>query len=302
MNQKVISFLVSIIVTLLPLTSFGSMELSPAPEPPGQSSSILSSGKTETLKIMSFNVLGVGTGDRSPENRLSGVAQTIRDQLPDSFGLQEASDYWRWTLKEELSDLYAEAGNYGRHLGLNEGTPIFYLKDKFVCLAQGVFWLSDRPLLYSNGWDTSVPRIAAWALLVDKATGFAYIHYNTHFDHIGELARTNSAALMTEKLNSVKLPAVLTGDFNCKPDSVAYSYFTAGGLADARLLAAKADKGRTYHGYKGEDIRTGQPIDFIFTRQSCLESVESYAIIHTQYGGQYPSDHFAIMATLTLKN
>ncbi len=300
MNQKVISFLVSIIILLLPLTSSGSMELSDPPKPPKRIS-IFPANKTEQVKIMSFNVLGVGSGDHSPENRLNGVVQTIRDQMPDSFGLQEASDYWRSALKKELRDVYAEAGNYGRHLGLNEGTPIFYRKDKFICLAQGVFWLSDRPLIYSNGWDTSVPRIAAWALLIDKSTGFTYYHYNTHFDHIGELARTNSAALMAKKMNRKNTPAVLTGDFNCKPDSRAYAYFTAGELADTRLLAAKADAGRTYHGYKNEDPKKGQPIDFIFARANCLDSVESYSIVRTQYDRKYPSDHFAIVSVLTLK-
>ena len=299
MSQQIISFLVSIIVLLLPLTSSGSMKLSPPPDPPWIAS-ILPGSKNETLKIMSFNVLGGGSGARSQENRLSGVVKTIRAELPDSFGLQEANDYWRSALKDELSDLYNEVGNYGRHLGLNEGTPIFYRKDKFLCLAQGVFWLSDRPLLYSNGWDTSVPRIAAWALLIDKRTGFVYIHYNTHFDHIGELARTNSAALMADMLNKVPLPAVLTGDFNCKPDSRAYSYFKAGDLADTRLLAAKADKGRTYHGYQDVDVKTGQPIDFIFAKKGCLASVESYSVIRTKYDGQYPSDHFAVVSVLTL--
>jgi endonuclease/exonuclease/phosphatase family metal-dependent hydrolase len=45
---------------------------------------------------------------------------------------------------------------------------------------------------------------------------------NLHFDHVGDVARVNSAKLILEKikeLNPKNLPLTLTGDFNLTDDS-----------------------------------------------------------------------------------
>ena len=217
--RKIVAFFVSTVTWLLPITSNGSTKVAEKPQAPAIRQ--MTDKKTQELTIMSFNVLVRGEGDLTPENRFNGVVQTIRSQTPDSFGLQEADEFWRIKLKWELNDTYAVAGNYGRQLGWHEGAPIFYNKKKFLCLAQGTFWLSDTPFIYSMGWDASVTRICSWALLRDKDSGFTYVHYNAHFDHISATARTNSAALVVERINKYKLPTVLTGDFNCYPDSTA---------------------------------------------------------------------------------
>ncbi|MDR1927317.1 MAG: endonuclease/exonuclease/phosphatase family protein [Oscillospiraceae bacterium] len=294
--NQIVSFFVSIVTLLLPLTSSGATALSPAPQPPAL---VQVGNQTQELKIMSFNVLVGGEGEKSPASRLEGVKQTILLEMPDSVGLQEANEFWRCTLGWELRDKYAVACNYGRQLGFSEGSPILYRKDKYVCIAQGWFWLSDRPDIYSMGWGASVTRLAGWALLMDKSTGFRYYHYNAHFDHISELARTNSAALLANRINARNQPTVLTGDFNANPSSQAYAYLIAGGLQDSRLLAAQADSGRSYHGYSGASTSTGDPIDFVMANQY-LRSVSKYAIIHNRFNGIYPSDHFAIVSTLTM--
>jgi endonuclease/exonuclease/phosphatase family metal-dependent hydrolase len=189
------------------------------------------------------------------------------------------------------------ACNKGRLFGAHEGTPIFYRRDKYDLVRQGVFWLSERPGIASIGWDASCPRIAAWAVLRDKRTGFTYAHFNTHFDHKGRIAMANSARMMADRINALGLPAVLTGDLNDQPGSLPMEYLAAGGLKDLRTAAAATDNGDTFHGYGGE----GKIIDYIYANHSLREAAR-YKVIRDEYGGMYPSDHFAVAATFTLAN
>ncbi|MDR2647426.1 MAG: endonuclease/exonuclease/phosphatase family protein [Oscillospiraceae bacterium] len=298
---KIVSVFVGIVSVILPLTSTGSTEIAPKPTAPAivKHTDI----KKQELKIMTYNVYIGGKGAQSPDNRLNGVAQTILAQNPDSIGLQEADEFWRWNLKFALREKYAIACDYGRHLGMSEGSPIFYRKDKFKLIDEGTFWLSDTPGLYSMGWDAASVRIAAWALLEDKTTGFRYYHYNAHLDHLGEAARINAAALIANKINAPNLPTVLTGDFNFAPSHRGYSYLTGAGIKDTRTLATQTkDSGRTFHGYANVTTRSGNPIDFVFANQQYLRAVRSYDIVHTRYDGMYPSDHFAVVSILTLAN
>ncbi|MCL2107160.1 MAG: endonuclease/exonuclease/phosphatase family protein [Oscillospiraceae bacterium] len=289
--------LIAIVSLILPFTSTCSTQLVPPPGPPVYEA--YEDALVQELKIMSFNIYGPGTGDKKPENRMNGIVSTILEEMPDSVGLQEATDYFRYKLKRELCDSYAMACDYGRHQGLGEGVPILYRKDKYECLDSGVFWLSEKPCVLSMSWGTSLPRIAAWALLRDKETGFSYVHYNAHFDHQSEAARVNSAALLANRINARNAPAVLTGDFNCEPDSQAYDYLMQAELRDTAALAGEADSGCSYHGYSGET--QGVPIDFIMANHY-LRGVAGYQILRDSYDGLFPSDHFAVMATLTLAN
>ncbi|MCL1952676.1 MAG: endonuclease/exonuclease/phosphatase family protein, partial [Oscillospiraceae bacterium] len=180
---------------------------------------------------------------------------------------------------------------------VHEGTPIFYRQDKYELVDQGVFWLSDRPCIPSKGWDTSLPRITGWAVLRDKETGFTYAHFNTHFDNRGELARTNSARLVADRINARSLPTVLTGDLNVTPGSTPTQYLEAGGLIDLRKEALDSDTGGTFHGYRaGTGI-----LDYIYANHY-LRGAAQFKVIRDEYDGQYPSDHFAVSATLTLAN
>lgn len=252
--------------------------------------------QTQEIKIMSFNVYTVISGEHAMSKRVNGVTETIRSEMPDSFGLQEAHERWRNQLKRELRDDYAIACNKGRYFGFHEGTPIFYLKEKYELLEEDVFWLSEQPDRTSIGWDASLPRVVGYAVLRDKQTGFTYVHYNTHFDHKGEVAVVNSARLIADKINEMNLPAVLTGDLNCRPESLSIAYLAEGGLTDVRETAVSTDNGGTFHAYAE---REGEIIDYILANQF-YSGASDYHVIRDQYDGRYPSDHYAVVATLTL--
>jgi len=258
---------------------------------------------TREITVMSFNLKTTKTGAKGLPKRLSGVAQTILSEMPDSFGLQEAHADWRGALLKELGGTYAIACARGRGLGEDgEGVPVFYRKDKFELVSQELFWLSPWPDRPSYGWGTSFPRLTGCAVLRDRRTGFTYAHFNTHFDFLSGTARTNSARLAAERINALGLPAVFTGDLNAQPGTKPTRYLEAGGLIDLRKAAAETDTGVTYHNYKEKYALIGNTVlDYIYVNHF-LRGAKEFKVIRDAYDGTYPSDHFAVSATLTLAN
>jgi endonuclease/exonuclease/phosphatase family metal-dependent hydrolase len=301
MNERTMTIVRNSLERLLPLTSRGNRDWHgppAAPEAPARPDSM-----TRELKIMSFNLLTSTGGERALRRRYNGVLQTIRSAMPDSVGLQEAHELWRAPLKRDLGDLYGIACNKGRVFGFHEGAPIFYRKDKYELVKEGVFWLSENPEISSVGWDAACPRIAGWAVLQEKDSGFRFAHFNTHLDHKGPVAMANGARLMADRLNALGLPAVLTGDLNCEPGSVPMEYLRAGGLKDLRFCAAESDTGPTFHDYEGKYGGKEPPkvIDYVCANHY-LRAAKEFKVIRDEYDGMYPSDHYAICAALTLAN
>ena len=285
-------FLRKIFAWLLSLTSTGLIALSDPPGPPETSAP--PAAMTQEITVMSFNVW---TNTESIARRINGVMQTVLNEKPDSFGLQEAHEVWRFRLWWALRKDYGIACWQGRFFGFEEATPIFYRKDKYCVVKKGVFWLSDVPDKPSMGWDADLPRVAGYVVLKDKQTGFTYVHFNAHFDHVGSVARANSAALIADKINARGMAAVFTADVNASPGSLPTQYLEAGGLTDLRKAAAQTDTGPTFHAYRnGTSV-----IDYIYANQF-LQQAAAFKVIRDEYDGMFPSDHFAVAATLTLAN
>jgi len=296
MTERTMNFMRNSLERLMPLTSRKrSAVLLEPPAPPAVPDR--PDRLTQELTVMSFNVLCRTVGEHGLRFRYGGVLQTILREKPDSLGLQEAHELWRGPLKKDLRDIYAIACDKGRVFGFHEGAPIFYLKEKYDLVRQGVFWLSERPGVASMGWDAACPRIAGWAVLRDKRTGFTYAHFNTHLDHKGPVAMANGARLVAERINALGLPAVLTGDLNEQPGSRPMEYLAAGGLTDLRFAAAQSDTGFTFHGYSDNS----GVIDYVYANHF-LRGAKEFKVIRDEYDGQYPSDHFAVSAVLTLAN
>lgn len=82
----------------------------------------------------------------------------------------------------------------------NEFSAIFYKKDRFEKLDGATFWLSETPdAAGKKSWGADLPRIVTWIKFKDKQSGKTFFHFNTHFDHKGEVARRKSAKLILQK-------------------------------------------------------------------------------------------------------
>ena len=160
------------------------------------------------------------------DQRKERVVKYLLDNHIDICGMQEVTaeqfDYLRKNLPE-----YDWVG-VGRTDGKekSEATPVFFRKDKYKALGKGNFWLSETPdVVGSKGWDAALERVASWVKLKDKKTGKIFMAVNTHLDHMGKVARRESAKLIMRKIQEIvgDNPAVVTGDFNVTEQDEAYT-------------------------------------------------------------------------------
>lgn len=270
------------------------------------------SGISQTVAVMSYNIRLDTKADGVNQwgNRIEKVSDLIKKHDPDLLGVQEALHNQMMDLQKNLPD-YQFVG-VGRDDGKAKGeySAIFYKKDKFEVLKQNTFWLSETPEIPgSKSWDAAITRVVTFALLKEKSTGKSFIYANTHFDHIGNEARKNSAkAIKYILLGFIKgytfdklekeMPILVSGDFNSEPTDEPYLNMINGKelvLADAR--PAK-DLTGTFCGFEVDKIEC-RTIDYIF--HSSQWKASNYKVIQDHEGNYYPSDHLPVMTSFTLK-
>lgn len=262
----------------------------------------------EPLRVMTFNIRydNPGDGVNAWPNRKDWVASLIRFHGADAVGLQEA-------LARQLGDLDARLPGWarvgvGRADGREAGefSAILYRTDRLEVLESGTFWLSPTPeVAGSKGWDAAIERVATWARFRDRRTGCRVLHLNTHFDHMGEQARQQSARLIRLRLPTLAggLPVIVTGDFNSTPSSDAYRIFTRdtipgaiAPLADALTASRTPHYGPMSSWTEFKAIQPGRRIDYVLV--SAGVEVLSHGILPDSWDGRFPSDHLPVLASV----
>jgi len=260
------------------------------------------------LRVMSFNIRydEPRDGVNAWPNRKTKVADVIRFHKADIVGVQEALLSQLRDLEKLLPD-FAWCG-VGRTDGKEAGeySAILYNKSRFRLLETNTFWLSetpDRP--GSMGWDAAYPRVVTWAKFKDRVSKKTFIHFNTHFDHRGEKAQKESAALILKKVGEIagRFPFVLTGDLNVTEDSEAYKTLKNGNsttrLADAKYASAHGHFGgdSTFNEFK--ELQPGRKIDYIFVREGML--VTEHGALSDRWNGLWASDHIPVIAEIVIR-
>ncbi|WP_136608328.1 endonuclease/exonuclease/phosphatase family protein [Paenibacillus dokdonensis] len=280
------------------------------------------------LRCMSYNIKNAYEmeGENGWISRKELVAGVIRFHRPDLVGMQEVL----YNQLEDLQSLLPEYGwvGVGRDDGDREGefSCIFYRKNRLKPLRQDTFWLSEHPEEPgSMGWDAACSRVVTWAEFQDTYTGRSILHFNTHFDHVGQVAVERSAYLILERISELAagIPAVLTGDFNVTSDSLPYRVLiqqNEPGTALLRDTSTVADYKHfgpafTFQGFDSREVAARMfpafleqqekheiefehPIDFIFVTEQI--QVLSYGSITDHYDGKMPSDHFPVVSDIRI--
>lgn len=260
------------------------------------------------IRAMTYNIrLDLASdGDNAWPLRRDMVAALIRHEAPDLVGMQEVLIGQKRDLERALPE-YATVGvarDDGREKG--EFSPIAYRRERFALVDSGTFWLSATPAVPSKGWDAAYPRIATWAILRDRKHGRRLRVINTHFDHVGIVARRESAALLSSWMGRgtrARTPTILMGDLNSTPDDAGYRLLAANaalGLGDARAVSKSPPYGPpgTFNAFK-IDSNAPAPIDHIFVSGRFV--VRNYAVVTQHWGGRLPSDHYPVVADLMLE-
>ncbi len=253
-----------------------------------------------SVRVMTYNIRYDNPGDglSAWPLRRDRVGQLVRFVQPDVIGLQEA-------LADQVADLEARLPGYhwtgvGRDDGAAAGefSPVFFREDRFRLAATGTLWLSETPSSPGSiGWDAALPRIATWVSL-EGPGGLSYRVVNTHFDHVGNVARRRSAELLADSVDawaaaSPETRFVVLGDFNASPDQEPYRVLAAR-MRDARSIALdNHGPDETYFGFMVADT-SGRSIDHIFVGPGT--EVVRTAVLTDHYRGRYLSDHLPVIA------
>ena len=256
---------------------------------------------------MTFNIRydNPSDGVNNWQYRKDNVLKMIRFNEVDILGMQEV-------LVNQLKDITGQLKEYnsfgvGREDGKEKGeySPILYRKNKFVLVKSGYFWLSQTPDKPSKGWDAACERIATWVLLKEKNTGKKVFIMNTHFDHIGEVARRESVNLI--KVKSVQLseglPQIFMGDLNSDPESsVLNSLLTAEksiAFLDSKKIASVVyGPNWTFHDFGKIPFKDRPLIDYILVNKEV--SVQKYGVLAENLNETFLSDHAPVFIKISL--
>jgi len=269
-----------------------------------------SSARNDSIKVMTFNIRynNPNDGENAWPKRKELVANLVQFHQVDLLGVQEA-------LKDQMDDLSQLLPAFkwigvGRDDGREKGefSSILFRQDRFALLQQHTFWLSATPeQAGSLGWDAAITRVCTWGKFKDRQTGKIFFLFNTHFDHVGERARLESAKLILKNIQALAKtePIIVTGDFNANATSSVYQTLTASWpenenqfyrLMEARRISRLPHYGPlwTFHGFGAAAERP--MIDYIFVNHRA--TVLRHATIAESNDGRYASDHLPVMAEL----
>ncbi|THC50045.1 endonuclease/exonuclease/phosphatase family protein [Streptomyces sp. A1499] len=254
------------------------------------------------LEVMTFNLRFAS--DKPPHTwaqRRPVTKELLLRAKPHVIGTQEG-------LYSQLRDIESDLGADYDWIGTGSGggsrdefMAVFYDTKRLAPLEYDHFWLSDTPdVIASNTWGARSIRMATWVRFKDLNTGGELYVLDTHLDHISQNARARSATLIAERVGRLDKakPLVVTGDFNATAHkNVVYDTLLGAGLVDTWDAAEQRGKAyATYHGYKPL-TPDGNRIDWILTRPTAR--VHAASMNTFSLGGQYPSDHLPVQATLT---
>jgi len=257
----------------------------------------------QDLSAMSFNVRYNNPADTPNDwdsRKEALLGQIIQKEL-DFLGTQEVLFSQLQFIAAGLEQSYQYIG-VGRDDGKKKGefSALFYKATDWTLLKSNTFWLSETPNKISVGWDASMERICTYGYFEHQRTKKRIWVFNTHFDHIGENARKQSAGLILsemDRLNTKKEAVLLMGDLNMTPDMQGIKIISArlkdpiSSNSKSKGLNLEGSFG-TFNGFQNNETYNRR-IDYIFT--SGMVPLK-YVHIDQSFGSKkrFASDHFAV--------
>ena len=255
------------------------------------------SSSSENINIMTYNIRldTEADGINMWENRKEGVLSLIKEESVDILGIQEGLPSQIEYLSKQL-DGYSMIGE-GRDGGNNgEYSAIYYNDKKMNLIETETFWLSETPEIPSIGWDAAIKRIVTVGLFRMKDSDLELLVYNSHFDHIGKIAREKSVGVILNHIkenNYQNRPLIVMGDFNANPDDIPIELLSEE-LDDSFKILPTENPIGTFNGFD-LDSKLLDRIDYIFTKNI---KITNYRHIDKKLSsGLWPSDHLPILIT-----
>lgn len=257
--------------------------------------------KSQPVKVMSFNIrLDLESdAENKWELRKASMVELLNHYEPGILGVQEAQDHQLKYLVNQLKNhVYIGVGrDDGKTIG--EYSALLYDSTLFNVRHDTTIWLSENGEIGKLGWDAAYPRVCTYGLFENRSTYQKIWVFNTHFDHMGNVARSESAKLILniiQKVNPENYPVILTGDFNLTSDTQPIQLLKSV-LTDAFDASVQPHYGPagTFSGFDPTRILTDR-IDFVFTKNMGVQSI--IHIDDRRDDNFFISDHLPVFCTL----
>lgn len=258
------------------------------------------SSSSENINIMTYNIRldTEADGINMWDNRKEGVLSLIKEESVDILGIQEGLPSQIEYLSKKL-DGYSMIGE-GRDGGNNgEYSAIYYNNNKMNLIETETFWLSETPEIPSIGWDAAINRIATLGIFKIKKSKKELIVYNTHFDHIGKIAREKSVRVILnhiKKNNYENKSLIVMGDLNANPSELPIELLSEELNDSFKILPIESPIGT----FSGFDLNSKllDRIDYIYTKNI---KISDYKHLDKKLSsGLWPSDHLPILISIFL--
>ena len=257
--------------------------------------------KADSLKVMSYNILGNMEIPGRPEDAREQMVQTILQNDVDVFGTQEDNPENRTVFMDLLED-------YSSYIGAEEDNYIYWKTEKFNLIKKGYYYLSDTPGKESKYEDSTQYRTMLYVVLEIKETGKQFMFVATHLDYRASEAtrikQINVLATKIKDINKSGLPVILLGDFNSlatKSNGAIPTFL--GKNPDFAMTSKVADQlgdtGATLVSQDDFATRYLGAYDYIFVS---IDNVYTkyYTVVDNAKDGKYPSDHLPVLAQVDI--
>ena len=247
------------------------------------------------MKVLTLNLDGYGTKHGPWVERRGAIAGAIGRHDPDVVALQavrkDATQVGGLDQASQLRELLPQ-------LPACAFEPAMVLPDGSV---EGLAFLArsapeetgSRRLLLARDAEDSMRRLVFQASF--QVPGGVLRVFNAQFSSIPAQNAANLAEA-SESLARWDGPAVLVGDFNCRPDAPGLARLRAGGWEDLWGRLRPGDEGFTF-----ESDRPDQRIDYVWVRPELLGRAHSIELVMASGSeGVRLSDHHGLLAAIDL--
>lgn len=249
-----------------------------------------------TLKVGTFNIRTANSDMASwTQGRKNLVCKIISDNGFDVCGINEAVA----VQLSDLATLLPDYGCYSMNRGDGEHVAVLYRKSRIELVESGGFWLSETPDKESLGWGASYKRVCIRTKFKAKDTGREFCCYTTHLEHkkASEQIRVNSVNLIFQRMAADlknEVPTFLMGDMNSEPSWLCITTLKSK-LHYAKTCAFRSSGPEyTFHDFGTASIC----YDYIFINGPI--GVTEYKVITDRPNGEYASDHYPVVTTVSL--